>query len=69
MQVSVALPSWRASRRFSAPPMTTLRQIRMRHAASLLAIGDLSVDQVGRIVGYNNRSGFFRAYSEKNVRC
>ncbi|MFC6491635.1 helix-turn-helix domain-containing protein [Ancylobacter dichloromethanicus] len=34
----------------------------MRHAASLLAIGDLSVDQVGRIVGYNNRSGFSRVF-------
>ncbi|GLK70153.1 AraC family transcriptional regulator [Ancylobacter dichloromethanicus] len=47
---------------FGTPPMTTLRQIRMRHAASLLAIGDLSVDQVGRIVGYNNRSGFSRVF-------
>jgi AraC family transcriptional activator of mtrCDE len=47
---------------FGAAPMTVLRQIRMRHAATLLEAGKLAVDQIARAVGYMNASSFLRAF-------
>jgi AraC family transcriptional activator of mtrCDE len=47
---------------FGSPPMTALRQLRMRHAAFLLATGNRSIDQVANEVGYSNHSGFLRAF-------
>jgi AraC family transcriptional activator of mtrCDE len=46
------------------PPMTVLRQLRMRRAAALLTAGHLSIDQVAHQVGYGSRSSFFRAFRE-----
>ncbi|ABR91544.1 transcriptional regulator, AraC family [Janthinobacterium sp. Marseille] len=47
---------------FEQSPMAALREIRMRQAAILFSNESLSVDQVARIVGYDNRSSFFRAF-------
>jgi AraC family transcriptional activator of mtrCDE len=47
---------------FGKPPMTVLRKLRMRHAASLLATNNRSIDQVSCEVGYASRSSFFRAF-------
>ncbi|AOB33715.1 AraC family transcriptional regulator [Bordetella sp. H567] len=44
------------------PPMTVLRELRMRQAASMLTTNDLSVDQIGRLAGYTSRSSFLRAF-------
>jgi AraC family transcriptional activator of mtrCDE len=49
---------------FGASPMTVLRQIRMRHAATLLEAGTLSIDQVAGACGYTSRSSFFRAFQK-----
>ena len=43
-------------------PMSTLRDLRMRQAAQQLSVGQLSVDQVARNVGYESRSSFVRAF-------
>jgi AraC family transcriptional activator of mtrCDE len=42
--------------------MSTLRDLRMRQAAQQLSVGQLSVDQVARNVGYESRSSFVRAF-------
>lgn len=47
---------------FGSPPVTVHRQLRMRHAAFLLATGDRSIDQICCEVGYASRSSFFRAF-------
>ena len=46
------------------PPMVALRQIRMRHAATLLGARVLSVEQVAHAVGYASRSSFVRAFRD-----
>lgn len=43
-------------------PMVALRQLRMRHAADLLAANTLSIEQVSNAVGFSSRSSFFRAF-------
>jgi AraC family transcriptional activator of mtrCDE len=52
----------RFSERFGISPMAALRQLRMKRAATLLAIGALSVEQVAHDVGYASRSSFIRAF-------
>jgi AraC family transcriptional activator of mtrCDE len=47
---------------FGRPPMTVLRQLRMRQAALLLTAEHLGVEQVAAAVGYATRSGFSRAF-------
>ena len=42
--------------------MTALRDLRMRHAAMLLAGHTISVDQAAHEVGYTSRSSFLRAF-------
>lgn len=49
---------------FGASPMAVLRQIRMRHAASLLEADMLSIDQIADACGYASRSSFFRAFQK-----
>jgi AraC family transcriptional regulator, activator of mtrCDE len=49
---------------FGHAPMTILRQLRMRHAANLLAANSLSIDQVAYEVGYASRSNFIRAFQK-----
>lgn len=49
---------------FGASPMALLRQIRMRHAATLLEADTLSIDQIAGACGYASRSSFFRAFQK-----
>jgi len=46
------------------PPMTVLRELRMRQAASMLIANELSIDQIARSVGYASRSSFLRAFHD-----
>ena len=49
---------------FGTSPMAVLRQIRMRHAATLLEAGMLSIDQIVDACGYASRSSFFRTFQK-----
>jgi AraC-like DNA-binding protein len=49
---------------FGCSPMAALRQLRMRHAADMLAANMLSIEQVAHAVGYSSRSSFFRAFRQ-----
>ncbi|HEY4276115.1 MAG TPA: AraC family transcriptional regulator [Rhizomicrobium sp.] len=49
---------------FGASPMAILRQLRMRHAATLLEADTLSIDQIAGACGYASRSSFFRAFQK-----
>jgi AraC-like DNA-binding protein len=44
------------------PPMTVLRELRMRQAADQLASGTLTLDQIAGRAGYDSRSSFARAF-------
>jgi AraC-like DNA-binding protein len=46
------------------PPMVVLRQARMRYAANLLSVNDLSIAQIAQVVGYTSRSSFSRAFRQ-----
>jgi AraC-like DNA-binding protein len=52
----------RFSDTFGESPMALLRQVRMRHAATLLKANRLSIDQIASAVGYTNRSSFSRVF-------
>jgi AraC family transcriptional activator of mtrCDE len=52
----------RFTRLFGKPPKATLRDLRMRRAAVLLANCGLSVDQIVHGVGYASRSSFSRTF-------
>ena len=54
----------RFQRAVGQSPMLVLRELRMRHAAKLLATRALTIDQVARAVGYNSRSSFSRAFRQ-----
>jgi AraC family transcriptional regulator, activator of mtrCDE len=43
-------------------PMTVLRQLRLRHAAQLLNMDGVSVEQAANAAGYQSRSSFIRAF-------
>jgi AraC family transcriptional activator of mtrCDE len=47
---------------FGQSPMAALREVRMRQAVILFSNESLSIDQIARAVGYENRSSFFRAF-------
>lgn len=49
---------------FGDSPMAVLRQLRMRHAATLLEADTLSIDQIADACGYASRSSFFRAFQK-----
>ena len=49
---------------YGDPPMSVLRQLRMRQAASLLKQNGASIERVARSIGYESRSSFFRAFRE-----
>lgn len=52
----------RFTKLFGKSPMAVLRYLRMRHAAVLLAHGDISVDRAARECGYTTRTSFLRAF-------
>jgi len=54
----------RFTRAYGDSPMSVLRQLRMRQAASLLKKSGASIERVARSVGYESRSSFFRAFRE-----
>ena len=43
-------------------PMTVLRQLRLRHAARLLSVDGVSVEQAANAAGYQSRTSFIRAF-------
>ena len=47
---------------FGESPMSVLRRLRMRQAASLLAANALSIEQVALQAGYQSRSSFTRTF-------
>ena len=47
---------------FGRPPMTVLRELRMRQASLMLDAGRFSADQVARKTGYGSRTTFARAF-------
>ena len=50
---------------FGTPPMTFLRDVRLRRAAALLQEGRHSVAQVSATVGFSSRAHFTTAFSER----
>ena len=47
---------------FGRAPMTVLRQLRLKHAAHLLKMDGVSVEQAANATGYQSRSSFIRAF-------
>jgi AraC family transcriptional activator of mtrCDE len=47
---------------FGRSPIAILREVRMRQARQLLSMGNRSVEQVFREVGYSSRSSFVKAF-------
>ena len=47
---------------FSKTPMAALRDLRMRQAARALVAGQASLDQIAHDAGYQDRTGFLRAF-------
>jgi AraC family transcriptional activator of mtrCDE len=52
----------RFRRLFMKTPMVVLRDLRMREAARALVAGQTSLDQIAFDTGYQDRSGFLRAF-------
>jgi AraC family transcriptional activator of mtrCDE len=49
---------------FGRPPMTILRELRMRQASLMLDAGRYTVDQIAHKMGYRNRTTFLRAFQK-----
>lgn len=49
---------------FGRSPMNFVNHVRMQHAAQLLAVGNMSIGEVARTIGYNSRSHFSRAFKD-----
>ena len=52
----------RFRRIFSKTPMAALRDLRMRRAARELVAARASIDQIAYDAGYQDRTGFLRAF-------
>ncbi len=52
------------ARSFGRSPMNFVNHIRMQRATQLLAVENLSIDEVARTIGYSSRSHFSRAFKE-----
>ena len=44
--------------------MSFVNHVRMQHAAQLLAVENMSIDEIARTVGYSSRSHFSRAFKD-----
>lgn len=49
---------------FGRPPAEFVREVRLREAARLLGATDVSIDEVGRRVGFASRSQFSKAFRD-----
>lgn len=49
---------------FGRSPMNFVNHVRMQRAAQLLAVENLSIDDIARTVGYSSRSHFSRAFKD-----
>ena len=49
---------------FGRSPMSFVNHVRMQRAAQLLAVENMSIDQIARTVGYSSRSHFSRAFKD-----
>jgi AraC-like DNA-binding protein len=49
---------------FGRSPMNFVNHVRMQHAAQLLAVGNMTIDEIGRAIGYSSRSHFSRAFKD-----
>jgi AraC-like DNA-binding protein len=49
---------------FGRSPMNFVNHVRMQHAAQLLAVGNMSIGEVARTIGYSSRSHFSRAFKD-----
>jgi AraC family transcriptional activator of mtrCDE len=49
-------------------PITVLRELRLKHAAHLLGMEGLSVEQAANAAGYSSRSSFVRAFRKAHGR-
>lgn len=56
----------RFSAAYDAGPIEVLRTIRLRRAAELLTMSDLPVKRIARLVGYESRTYFSRAFKEEH---
>lgn len=54
----------RFTKAIGASPMAVLREMRMRQAKILLAVDNLTIDQIAKAVGYANRTSFIRAFQK-----
>jgi len=49
---------------FGRSPMSFVNHVRMQRAAQLLTIGNASIDEIARTIGYSSRSHFSRAFKD-----
>jgi AraC-like DNA-binding protein len=49
---------------FGRSPMIFVNHVRMQRAAEFLAVENLSIDEIGKTVGYSSRSHFSRAFKD-----
>lgn len=49
---------------FGRSPMSFVNHVRMQRATELLAVENLSIDEIARTVGYSSRSHFSRAFKD-----
>lgn len=50
---------------YGTGPIELLRTVRLRRAAELLTLSDLPVKRIARMVGYDSRTYFYRAFSHE----
>lgn len=49
---------------FGRSPMSFVNHVRMQRAAQLLAVDNMSIDEISKTVGYSSRSHFSRAFRD-----
>lgn len=49
---------------FGRSPMSFVNHVRMQHAGQLLTVGNISIDEITKSVGYSSRSHFSRAFKD-----
>jgi transcriptional regulator GlxA family with amidase domain len=49
---------------FGRSPMSFVNHVRLQRAGQLLTVGNLSIDEIAKTIGYASRSHFSRAFKE-----